>query len=75
MGRAHLALVAFASIRSAPLVGGAIGMVSGYYRRPVDLLAVMQVMDVLLSFPSLILGLIVVALLGPGWSTSCSPSR
>ena len=57
-------VVSVASIGSALLVGGAIGMVSGYVGGRVDLF-IMQVMDVLLSFPSLILGLIVVALLGP----------
>ena len=57
-------LVAVSSIAAAILVGGAIGMVSGYVGGRTDLV-VMQAMDVLLSFPSLILGLIVVALLGP----------
>ena len=57
-------VVAVSSIAAAILVGGAIGMVSGYVGGRTDLL-VMQAMDVLLSFPSLILGLIVVALLGP----------
>jgi peptide/nickel transport system permease protein len=57
-------LVAVASITSALVIGGAIGLVSGYIGGRVDLF-IMQVMDVLLSFPSLILGLIVVALLGP----------
>ncbi len=57
-------LVAVASITSALVIGGAIGLVSGYVGGRVDLF-IMQVMDVLLSFPSLILGLIVVALLGP----------
>lgn len=57
-------LVAVASIAAAVLVGGTVGMVSGYVGGRFDLV-VMQVMDVLLSFPSLILGLIVVALLGP----------
>jgi peptide/nickel transport system permease protein len=57
-------LVAVASISSALMIGGAIGLVSGYVGGRVDLF-IMQVMDVLLSFPSLILGLIVVALLGP----------
>ncbi len=56
--------ISVASISVALLVGGTIGMVSGYIGGRIDL-AVMQVMDVLLSFPSLILGLIVVALLGP----------
>ena len=57
-------LVAVTSIAAAIVVGGTIGMVSGYVGGRVDLF-VMQTMDVLLSFPSLILGLIVVALLGP----------
>lgn len=57
-------LVAVSSIAAATVIGGAIGMVSGYVGGRVDLL-IMQVMDVMLSFPSLILGLIVVALLGP----------
>ena len=56
--------VAVTSIAAAILIGGAIGMVSGYIGGRVDLF-IMQVMDVMLSFPSLILGLIVVALLGP----------
>ena len=57
-------LVAVSSTAAAILVGGAIGAVSGYVGGRVDLF-VMQTMDVLLSFPSLILGLVVVALLGP----------
>ncbi len=57
-------IVAVSSITAAIVVGGAIGMVSGYVGGRTDLV-VMQAMDVLLSFPSLILGLIVVALLGP----------
>jgi peptide/nickel transport system permease protein len=57
-------IVAVSSIGVAMIVGGLIGMVSGYVGGRTDRL-VMQVMDILLSFPSLILGLIVVALLGP----------
>jgi peptide/nickel transport system permease protein len=57
-------IVAFASIIVAMLIGGAIGLVSGYVGGRTDLL-VMQAMDVLLSFPSLIMGIIVVAMLGP----------
>ncbi len=56
--------VSLGAIALAGVIGGAIGMVSGYIGGRFDLF-VMQVMDVLLSFPSLILGLIVVALLGP----------
>jgi peptide/nickel transport system permease protein len=57
-------LVAVSSTAAAIVVGGAIGAVSGYVGGRIDLF-VMQVMDVLLSFPSLILGLVTVALLGP----------
>ncbi len=57
-------VVAVASTAAAIVVGGAIGMISGYVGGRLDLF-IMQVMDVMLSFPSLILGLIVVALLGP----------
>ena len=56
-------LVSFLSIASALVVGGAIGLISGYIGGRFDLVT-MQVMDVLLSFPSLILGMIMVALLG-----------
>ncbi|WFU37467.1 ABC transporter permease [Bradyrhizobium sp. CB82] len=56
-------LVSFLSIAGAVIVGGAIGMISGYVGGRFDLVT-MQLMDVLLSFPSLILGMIMVALLG-----------
>ena len=56
--------VSLGAIAAAIVIGGVIGMVSGYIGGSFDRI-VMQAMDVLLSFPSLILGLIVVALLGP----------
>jgi len=49
------------------LLGGAIGILSGYVGGRFDQ-AVMAVMDVLLSFPQLIMGLIIVALLGANLS-------
>jgi len=61
---ARLSLViSTVSILAAMLIGGAIGIVSGYVGGRFDLV-VMQGMDVLLSFPSLIMGLMVVAMLG-----------
>jgi peptide/nickel transport system permease protein len=57
-------VVSVASIGIAVIIGGAIGLVSGYIGGRFDLI-MMQAMDVLLSFPSLIMGLVVVALLGP----------
>jgi peptide/nickel transport system permease protein len=49
------------------VVGGAIGIVSGYLGGRFDQ-TVMAIMDVLLSFPQLIMGLIIVALLGANLS-------
>jgi peptide/nickel transport system permease protein len=57
-------VIAAASTSFALVIGGFIGMASGYAGGRTDRF-VMQTMDVLLSFPSLILGLMVVALLGP----------
>lgn len=48
----------------AMVVGSTIGILAGYFGGRFDLL-VMQTMDILLAFPSLILGLIIVAMLGP----------
>jgi dipeptide transport system permease protein len=45
--------------------GVALGLLAGYYRGWVDAL-VMRVMDVILAFPSLLLALVMVAILGPG---------
>jgi dipeptide transport system permease protein len=48
------------------LVGGiAIGVFAGYFRGWVDTV-IMRVMDIILAFPSLLLALVLVAVLGPG---------
>ena len=52
------------AIGAALVIGSLIGIIAGYYGGRLDII-VMQTMDVLLAFPSLILGLIVVAMLGP----------
>jgi peptide/nickel transport system permease protein len=57
-------LIGFAATFVAMAVGSAIGVLAGWYGGRLDAL-IMQVMDVLLAFPSLILGLIIVAMLGP----------
>ena len=56
--------IATISIGAALIIGTLIGLVSGYIGGRLDILA-MQAMDVLLAFPTLILGLIIVAMLGP----------
>jgi len=57
-------VIGLVAILAAMLIGSVVGMIAGYYRGRVDIV-IMQVMDTLLAFPSLILGLIVVAMLGP----------
>ena len=52
------------STLAAMLIGSAIGMLAGWHGGRLDVVT-MQAMDVLLAFPSLILGLILVAMLGP----------
>ncbi|MFV2092388.1 MAG: ABC transporter permease subunit [Hyphomicrobiales bacterium] len=48
------------------LTGGiTLGLIAGYFRGWIDIV-VMRVMDVILAFPSLLLALVLVALLGPG---------
>ncbi|WP_237152493.1 ABC transporter permease subunit [Oryzibacter oryziterrae] len=51
---------------SISLIGGiVIGLVAGFFRGIVDIV-IMRVMDVILAFPSLLLALTLVAVLGPG---------
>ncbi len=51
---------------SLALLGGvSIGLIAGYFRGPVDTV-IMRIMDVILAFPSLLLALVMVAVLGPG---------
>jgi dipeptide transport system permease protein len=45
--------------------GVALGLLAGYFRGWVDAL-IMRVMDIILAFPSLLLALVMVAILGPG---------
>ncbi len=56
--------IGVASTAIALVIGSTIGVLAGWYGGRFDAV-VMQVMDVLLAFPALILGLIVVAMLGP----------
>ena len=61
-GRISL-LVSVTSISIAMVVGGTLGIVAGYKGGRLDQL-IMRTMDVLLSFPTLVMGLLVVAVLG-----------
>ncbi len=57
-------VIGIVSTLAAMLIGSMIGMLAGWRGGRFDTIT-MQAMDVLLAFPSLILGLIVVAMLGP----------
>ena len=60
-------LVGFIAVAIGGSLGVILGTLAGYFGGRTDII-VMQTMDVLLAFPSLILGLIVVAMLGPSVS-------
>jgi peptide/nickel transport system permease protein len=57
-------VIGFVSTIAAMLIGSLIGILAGWYGGRFDTF-VMQAMDMLLAFPSLILGLLIVAMLGP----------
>jgi peptide/nickel transport system permease protein len=63
-GRVSL-VVGIAAVALGGLTGTALGLAAGYYGGPVEG-AVMRFVDILMAFPSLLLGLIVLAVLGPG---------
>ena len=62
-GRVSL-LVGTSAVLLAIVIGGVLGMLAGYIGGAFDRI-VMAAMDVLLSFPTLVMGLLVVAMLGP----------
>ncbi len=57
--------VGFLSVGLAIVLGGILGAVAGYYGGRVDML-IMRTMDILLSIPSILLAISIVAALGPG---------
>jgi peptide/nickel transport system permease protein len=56
--------VALACVSLASLLGSTLGLLCGYFRGKLDAV-VMRVMDIIFAFPSLVLGLAFVAVLGP----------
>ena len=57
--------VGFIAVGFAVAVGVPIGLVAGYYRGAVDSV-LMRMMDVLFSFPAILLAIAILAVLGPG---------
>lgn len=58
-------MIGFATVTFAIIVGTALGAVAGYFGGWLDNL-IMRTMDVLLAFPSLLLAIAIVTVLGPG---------
>ena len=58
-------LIGLVVVTGALFSGVILGLLAGYFRGWVDVL-IMRVMDVILAFPSLLLALVLVAILGPG---------
>lgn len=61
-------IVGFSAIAAGLLVGGAIGVLAGYFRGRFETV-VMAAIDVLLAFPALVLALALVSFLGPSIGT------
>jgi peptide/nickel transport system permease protein len=58
-------IVVVASIGTAMLLGSALGLLSGYMSGWADEI-IMRIVDSILSFPTMVLALLVIALIGPG---------
>ncbi|MFV2069242.1 MAG: ABC transporter permease, partial [Pirellulales bacterium] len=57
-------IIGTVSVLLAMVIGGPLGLVAGYFGGLIDQI-IMRMMDVLLSFPLLLMGLLIVAVLGP----------
>ena len=64
-GARYSLFIGFVVVIGALFVGVSLGLLAGYFRGWVDAL-IMRVMDIILAFPSLLLALVLVAILGPG---------
>ena len=58
-------LIGIAVVAIAIVVGIALGLVAGFFRGVVEI-AIMRTMDIILTLPSLLLAIVIVAILGPG---------
>jgi dipeptide transport system permease protein len=57
--------IGFFVVTMAVISGVTLGLIAGFFRGAVDVV-IMRIMDVVLAFPSLLLALVMVAILGPG---------
>ncbi len=64
-GARYSMFIGFVVVSLAVIVGTLLGLIAGYYQGWLDTI-IMRLMDVILAFPSLLLALGLVAVLGPG---------
>jgi dipeptide transport system permease protein len=57
--------IGFVVVMIAVMVGTTLGLAAGFFRGAVEF-AILRLMDILLTLPSLLLGVVIVAVLGPG---------
>jgi dipeptide transport system permease protein len=58
-------LIGIAVVAMAIVVGIVLGLIAGFFRGVVEI-AIMRLMDIILTLPSLLLAIVIVAILGPG---------
>lgn len=58
-------LIGVAVVVIAIVLGVGLGLVAGFFRGPLET-AIMRLMDIILTLPSLLLAIVIVAILGPG---------
>jgi peptide/nickel transport system permease protein len=57
--------IGFVSVFISLILGVSLGLVAGYYGGWIDML-IMRIMDLMLSFPYILLALVIMSILGPG---------
>lgn len=68
---ARVAMIAgVVTIAIGVIIGGAIGLVAGYFRGKIETV-LMAVVDIMLAFPTLVLALAIVTILGRGLTNAC----
>jgi dipeptide transport system permease protein len=58
-------LIGVAVVALSIVLGTVLGLVAGFFRGPIEI-AIMRLMDIILTLPSLLLAIVIVAILGPG---------
>ena len=58
-------LIGVAVVVIAIILGVGLGLIAGFFRGPIET-AIMRLMDIILTLPSLLLAIVIVAILGPG---------